>query len=139
MRLNEEQLIDDLYQQQSLAKDAIRSMENLSKKYEEERDRAKIEAEQQLKVYIKKEAKIWDYKMEALKTVNDTLTKRVQGYEEQENLLMESEQKNEELHNEIATLKEDLERVRSERKAFKEENHRLMKKVIKIEETYKNR
>ena len=31
MRLNEEQLLDDLYHQQSLAKDAIRSMESLSK------------------------------------------------------------------------------------------------------------
>jgi citrate lyase alpha subunit len=47
MRLNEEQLIEDLYHQQSLAKDAIRSLENLSKQFEVEKSQFKRQAEEQ--------------------------------------------------------------------------------------------
>lgn len=75
--------------------------------------------------------------MEALNTVNDTLTKRIQRYEEQETLLIESERKNQELEEQIAELTEDLDRIRGERKSYKEENHKLMKKIIQIEEAFK--
>lgn len=44
-------------------------------------------------MYAKKEAKIWSYKIEALKTVNETLTKRIQGYDNQEQILIKSENK----------------------------------------------
>lgn len=86
---------------------------------------------------LKKEGKVWHYKMEALNTVNDTLTKRIQRYEEQEALLHESERKNQELEEHVAELTDDLERIRSERKSYKEENHKLMKKIIQMEEAFK--
>jgi ribonuclease BN (tRNA processing enzyme) len=86
---------------------------------------------------MEKEGKAWSYKMEALRTVNDTLTKRIQRYEEQEANLIESERRNEELEQQIEEFNEDLERIRNERKTFKEENHKLMKKVIQIEEAFK--
>ena len=46
---------------------------------------------------------------------------------------------NEELEEQIVRLTEDLDRVRGERKAYKEENHKLMKKIIQLEETQKHR
>ena len=127
MKLNEEQLIDDLTNQQNMSRDAIRSMENLAKQFEEERERIKRDVQNQCQQYAQKEAKIWNYKVEALKTVNETLTKRIQGYEGQEQLLIELERKNDELEEEILKYKEDLDRIRSERKAYKEENHTLLK------------
>ncbi|CAI2387414.1 unnamed protein product [Moneuplotes crassus] len=137
MRLNEEQLIDDLYNQQNMAKDAIRSMENLAKQFEGERSKFKRESEKQIQILVKKEAKMWQYKVESLKTVNDTLTRRIQGYEEQEQMLAETEEKNTELKEQIVELEEDLERVRGERKGYKEENHKLMKRLIHMEEIVK--
>lgn len=137
MRLNEEQLIDDLYHQQSLAKDAIRSMENLANQFDEERERIRKDVENQLQTCMDKESKAWAYQMDALRTVNDSLTKRIQRYEEQESNLIESERRNEQLEQQLEEFTEDLERVRNERKAFKEENHKLMKKVIQIEEAFK--
>lgn len=47
MKLNEEQLIDDLNHQQNISKDAIRSMENLSNQFEEERERIKRDTKNQ--------------------------------------------------------------------------------------------
>ena len=139
MRLNEEQLIEDLYHQQSLAKDAIRSLENLSKQFEVEKSQFKRQAEEQWEIILKKEAKAWNYKLEALKTVNDTLTKRIQRYEEQERILLDHEHKNEQYIEQIQELTQDIDRIRGERKAYKEENHKLMKKIIQIEEGFKEK
>lgn len=36
-------------------------------------------------------------------------------------------------------MEEDLDRIRNERRAYKEENHKLMKKVIQIEEILKEK
>lgn len=139
MRLNEEQLIEDLYHQQSLAKDAIRSLENLSKQFEVKKSQFKRQAEEQWEIILKKEAKAWNYKLEALKTVNDTLTKRIQRYEEQERILLDHEHKNEQYIEQIQELTQDIDRIRGERKAYKEENHKLMKKIIQIEEGFKEK
>lgn len=127
MRLNEEQLIEDLYHHQSLAKDAVRSLESLSKQFEVEKSQLKRQAEEQWELILKKEVKTWSYKLEALKTVNETLTKRIQRYEEQERILLEHEHKNEQYTQQIKDLTEDIDRIRGERKAYKEENHKLMK------------
>lgn len=89
MRMNEEQLIDDLYHQQSIAKDAVRSLEALSKQYEEDKEKIKLEAESQYQNLLKKEVKVYSYKLDALKTVNETLTNRIQKYENQERLFVE--------------------------------------------------
>jgi uncharacterized coiled-coil DUF342 family protein len=88
---------------------------------------------------LKKEAKAWNYKLEALKTVNDTLTKRIQRYEEQERILLDNEHKNEQYIEQIQELTQDIDRIRGERKAYKEENHKLMKKIIHIEEGFKEK
>jgi chromosome segregation ATPase len=139
MRLNEEQMIEDLYSQQGLTKDAIRSMESLSDQFESERERIKKDAESQLQSYIEKEEKVWGCKIEALKTVNETLTKRIQRYEDQERNLIDSGRKCEEMEQQIEELNEDLERIRNERRSYKEENHKLMKQVIQVEEAFKTK
>ena len=104
--LNEEQLIDDLYNQQSLAKDAVRSLESLSKQFENEKNRIRKEAQSKMDEAIKKERKLY--------------SKQLHRNEEQEKQLIEAKHQINQYEIQIKQMEEDMDSIRAQNKLLQE-------------------
>lgn len=72
-----------------------------------------------------------------MKTINETLTSRIQKFEEDEPKNIKLKSEIEEYKKQIDELIQDNERLRGERKTYREENHKLIKKILDSEEAYR--
>lgn len=110
LKLNEEQLIEDLYNQQSLAKDAVRSLETLSRQFETEKQRIRKEAEKRLDEALKKERKIY--------------ARQISKNEDLENALIETEGKLKNSELQVRDMAQEMELMKGQINRY-QDNYKL--------------
>ena len=81
MKKSEENLVNDLMQQQRIAKEALKALDNLTDRFEEDKKETKREMERQREEVMRREREKCDIKVNSLVAVNESLNERIKSLE----------------------------------------------------------
>ena len=81
MKKSEENLVNDLMQQQRIAKEALKALDNLTDRFEEDKKEAKREMERQREEVLRREREKCDIKVNSLVALNESLHERILSLE----------------------------------------------------------
>lgn len=133
LKRNEEMLIQDLASQQKCANEALRSLETLTEKMDEDKTQSRKEIDEKYQELMQKEKEKFEIKVKYLMSLNETLNSRVEDFQRLEPSLRDQiasgkdEIKSQNM--EVSELKLEVQALQNKIQDHRAETEELMKQV----------